>query len=174
MKKLYALLVILIIAYVGINVAADNLHLNDSNANDAAKGNGANAVNASLPSLDSFNKTQINDTTVSYTDPSYNMTIYLNKLDNGKTISDIVNGLNQAGYTSNQTITENGETAYFLYKEGPDSYSADIFFNKNKQNYMLTGNNISYENSDYFISHCKSIINSMGSGNSTTSGFSRW
>ena len=86
MKKLYALLVILIIAYVGINVAADNLHLNDSDTNDAAKGNSANAVNASLPSLDSFNKTQINDTTVSYADPSHNMTNYLYKIDNGKTI----------------------------------------------------------------------------------------
>lgn len=173
MKKLYALLVILIIAYVGINVAADNLHLNDSDNDASTGGSGANAVNASLPSLDSFNKTEINETTVSYTDYSYNMTIYLNKIDNGKELSDIVNGLNQGQYTSNQTITENGETTYFLYNEGPDSYSADIYFNKNKQNYMLTGNNISYENSDYFISHCKSIISSMGSASNST-GFSRW
>lgn len=173
MKKLYALLIILIIAYVGINLAADNLHLNDSDVSDKNNGNNANAVNASLPSLDSFNKTQINETTISYTDPSYNMTIYLYKLDNGKELSDIVNGLNQGEYTSNQTITENGETTYFLYKEGPDSYSADIFFNKNKQNYMLSGSNITYENSDYFISHCKSIISSMGSGGNST-GFSRW
>lgn len=172
MKKLYALLVILIIAYVGINVAADNLHLNDSNSNSANNGS-ANAVDASLPSLESFNKTEINDTTVSYTDPSYNMTIYLNKIDNGKDLSDIVNGLNPGAYTSNQTITENGETTYFLYKEGSDSYGADIYFTKNKQNYLLTGSNITYENSDYFISHCKSIISSLGSsGNST--GFSRW
>ena len=174
MKKLYALLVILIIAYIGINFAADNLPFNDSNATDTAKGNGETAVNASLPSLDSFNKTQINDTTVSYTDSSYNMTIYVNKLDNNsKQLSDIVNGLNQGDYTSNQTITENGETTYFLYNEGPDSYNADIYFSKNNQNYLIKGTNITYENSDYFISHCKSIINSMGPSDNS-GGFSRW
>jgi hypothetical protein len=173
MKKLYALLVILIIAYVGINFAADSLHLNDSDDNSKTGSNSANAVNASLPSLDSFNKTQINDTTVSYTDASYNMTIYLDKIDNGKEISDVVGGLDKSAYTSNQTITENGATSYFLYKEGPDSYGADIFFNKNNQNYVLSGTNITYENSDYFISHCKSIINSLGSGGNST-GFSRW
>lgn len=174
MKKLYALLVILIIAYIGINVAADNLHLNDTNATDTGKDKGETAVNASLPSLDSFNRTQINDTTVSYTDSSYNMTIYVNKLDNNSIpLSDIVNGLNKGDYTSNQTITENGATTYFLYNEGPDSYNADIYFNKNKQNYLIKGTNITYENSDYFISHCKSIISSMGSDDSS-SGISRW
>ena len=173
MKKLYALLVILIIAYVGINVAADNLPFISSHDSVATDGNNTTAVNTSLPSLDSFNKTQVNDTTVSYTDSSYNMTIYLNKLDNNQEISDIVNGLNQEDYTSNQTVTENGDTAYFLYNEGSESYSADIYFNKNNQNYLITGENISYENSDYFISHCKSIINSIGS-NDNSNGLTRW
>lgn len=173
-KKLYALLIILLILYVGINVAADNIHLDDgSDSSSISKGKGATATNTTLPSLSSFNKTQINDTTVSYTDASHNMTIYVNKIDNSKELSDIIKGLNQAGYTSNQTITENGDTAYFLYKEDSESYSADIYFNKNNQNYLITGNNITYENSDYFISHCKSIINSMGSGNSTN-GLTRW
>lgn len=173
MKKLYALLVILIIAYIGINVAADNLHLNGDTADVSNGSNGTSAVNANLPSLDSFNRTEINDTTVSYTDPAYNMTIYVNKIDNGKELSSIVNALNPADYTSNQTITENGATTYYLYNEGPDSYNADIYFNKDKQNYLITGTNITYENSDYFISHCKSIINSMGSGDSS-GGLSRW
>ena len=161
MKKLYALLVILIIAFVGINVAADNLPFSGSDTTTATDSNTATAVNSSLPTLDSFNETKVNDTTVKYTDSSYNMTIYLNKIDNTNDIANVVNALNQADYTSNQTITENSETSYFLYNEGPDSYNADIYFSKNQQNYLITGTNITYENSDYFISHCKSIINSI-------------
>lgn len=161
MKKLYLLLVFLIILYIGINVAADNLPFTGSDSNITTGNNSATAVNASLPSLDSFNKTQINDTTASYTDDSHNMTIYINKIDNNKELMNIVNNLNHMDYTSNQTITENGATTYFLYNEGPDSYNADIYFDKNGQNYLITGNNITYENSDYFISHCRSIINSM-------------
>ncbi len=161
MKKLYALLAILIIAYIGINIAADNLPFTGSDSSVTTDNNTATAVNANLPSLDNFNKTQINDTAVSYDDSEYNMTIYLNKIDNNQEISAIVNGLNQGDYTSNQTIIENSETLYFLYNESSESYSADVYFNKNNQNYLITGNNISYENSDYFISHCKSIINSI-------------
>lgn len=172
MKKLYALLVILIIAYIGINVAADNLNLTGEDASTVTS-NSAVAGNASAPKLDNFTDTKVNDTTVRYND-SNNMTIYLNKLDNGKKIEDIVKGLDQSKYTSNQTIDQNGVTTYFLYNEGSGTYSADIYFNKNNQNYLITGSAIKYENSDYFINHCKNIIDSIGGSGSNTNGLSRW
>lgn len=174
MKRLYALLVILIIAYIGINVVADNLNLTGDNATMATdNSNGAVAGNASFPKLDNFTDTKINDTTVIYND-SNNMSINLNKLDNSKKIEDIVKGLDHSKYTSNQTIDQNGVTTYFLYNEGPGTYSADIYFNKNGQNFMISGTGISYENSDYFINHCKSIIDSIGGSGNNTSGLSRW
>ncbi|WP_048812431.1 hypothetical protein [Methanobrevibacter ruminantium] len=65
--------------------------------------------------------------------------------------------------TSNQTISQNGITAYFLYKETPESYSADINFMKNHKNYYISASNVSYNKSDYFINNSKEIINSMQS-----------
>lgn len=172
MKKLYALLIILIILYVGINVAANNLpftHTNslesDSNNNNAAIGD------SGFPKLQNFTDTKINDTAVKYNN-SDNTTIYLEKLDNSQNISDIASKTYKTGYTSNQTINQNGITAYFLYNESVNSYNVKIFFNANKQNYEISGNHISYENSDKFINTCKSIIDAYASGNSN--GFSRW
>jgi hypothetical protein len=54
-------------------------------------------------------------------------------------------------------------TTYFLYNEGSESYSADIYFNKDNQNFLISSEGISYENSDYFINHCKNVIDTIGS-----------
>lgn len=174
MKRLYALLVILIVAYIGINVAADNLHLTgESAAPTTDDANNAKSVNNTIPKLDNFTDNKINDSAVSYNDSENNMTIYLNKLGNDKKIADIVNNLDQSKYTSNQTIDQNGVTTYFLYNEGPETYGADIYFNKNGQNYLIKGSGISYEDSDYFISHCKNIIDGIGSSQQSN-GLNRW
>jgi len=175
MKKLYALLIILIVAYIGINVVADNINLTGGDATTATDASGnSNQANGDLPELQNFTKNKINDTAVSYTDSNYNMTIYAELLDNSKNISDIVSGLDQSKYTSSQTIDQNGVTAYFYYNEGSETYGADIFFNKNNQNYKVSGGNVTYENSDYFINHCKNIIDSISGSNQGSSGFSRW
>ena len=174
MKKLYALLIILIIAYVGINVFADNFNLTGGDATTATDTSGnANPGNGTFPELQNFTQNKTNDTAVSYTDSNYNITIYAQLIDNNKNISDIVNGLDQSKYTSSQNINQNGVTTYLFYKEGSETYGADIFFNKNNQNYMISGDNITYENSDYFINHCKGIIDSISS-NQDSKGFSRW
>ena len=174
MKKLYALLIILIIAYIGINVAADNLPLIGGNATTAVDdSNTAGQSNGTFPQLQNFTKNKINDTAVSYNDSDYDMTIYARLLDNGNNISDIVNGLDQSKYTSSQNIDQNGVTTYFFYNEGSETYSADIYFNKNNQNYMISGSNITYENSDFFIDNCKNIIDSISS-NQDSNGLSRW
>ncbi|WP_407374674.1 hypothetical protein [Methanobrevibacter sp.] len=172
MNKLYALLIFLIILYVGINVGADNIHLGPSDAGVGDDASNAN-VNASFPKLDNFTDKKVNDTAVIYED-AQNMTINLMQIDSSQNLSDLSNQLISSGkYTSNQVIDQNGVTTYFLYNEGSDDYSADIYFNKNGQNYHISGSNISYENSDYFINHCKSIIDSM-SGSGSSQGFSRW
>lgn len=173
MKRLYALLVILIIAYIGINVAADNLHLAGDDTTTSTDTTNSGSVNNTIPKLNNFTETKANDTTVIYED-SNNMTIYLNKLDNGKKIEDIVKGLDHSKFTSNQTIDQNGVTTYFLYNEGPQAYSADIYFNKNNQNYYLSGAKIAYEDSDYFINNCKNIIDTIGGSSSNSNGLSRW
>ena len=172
MKKLYALLVILIIAYIGINVGANNINLigSDTVVDDA---DNATVENSSIPKLENFTDTVINDTATSYYDANNNMTINLTLLDNSQNVSDIANKLIDSGsYTSNQVIDQNGVTTYFLYEEGVDTYNADIYFNKNNQNYLISGKGISYENSDYFINHCKSLIDLINSNQD--SGFSRW
>lgn len=171
MKRLYALLVILIIAYIGINVAADNFHLTGNDATNATDDANGGSVNNTIPKISNFTDSKINDTAVIYNDPN-NMTINLYLLDNNQKIEDIVKGLDHSRYTSNQTIDQNGVTTYFLYNEGPGTYSADIYFNKNNQNYLITGSGITYEDSDYFINHCKEIIDTIsGSG---SGGLSRW
>lgn len=173
MNKLYALLIFLIILYVGINVGADNIHLGQSDVAVADDNANANA-NGTFPKLDNFTAKKINDTAVTYNDSKYNMTINLAQIDNSQNLSDLSGQLMSSGrYTSNQVIDQNGVTTYLFYNEGADSYSADIYFNKNSQNYHISGSNISYENSDYFINHCKSIIDNMA-GSGSSEGFSRW
>lgn len=174
MKKLYALLVFLIILYIGINVAATGLNLTDSgSASTADDAQTTEMGSAGFPKIANFTDSKVNDSAVRYKD-SNNITINAKMIDNSKNISDIVNGLDQSNYTSSQTVDQNGVTAYFYYNEGSDTYSADIFFSKNNQNYMISGKNITYENSDYFINHCKSIIDSIGGSNKDSGALSRW
>ena len=177
MKKLYALLVILIILYIGINVGANNLNLVGSDAdtvNQTANNTDGVALGSSnFAKIDGFKEKKINDTALRLTD-SNNLSITVNLLDNGQNISDVANKLISSGsYTSNQVIDQNGVTTYFLYQESADSYNSDIFFNKNNQNYELSGKNITYDNSDTFINSCKNIIDTMSSSGSS-GGFSRF
>lgn len=178
MKKLYALLVILIVIYIGINVGANNLNLVGSDAGNTTTTTNNNTDGIALGSsnfakLDNFTSKKINDTALRLRD-SNNLTITVKQIDNSKNISDIANKLiSSGGYTSNQVIDQNGVTTYFLYKEGTDSYDSDIFFSKNNQNYELSGVNITYDNSDTFINSCKNIIDTMSSSGSS-GGLSRW
>ena len=178
MKKLYALLVILIVIYIAINVGVNNLNLVGSDADNATDTNNTNVDGIVLGSgnfakQDGFKEKKINDTALRLTG-SDNLTITVKLLDNGQNASDVANKLiASGGYTSNQVIDQNGVTSYFLYKEGSDSYSSDIFFSKNNQNYELSGTNISYDNSDKFINTCKNIIDTMSSSGSS-GGFSKF
>ena len=164
MKNLYALLVILIVIYIGVNVSANGFNILNVNDNSTTGNNGTSIGEVSFPKLENFTKTKVNDSTVKYDDNNTGVTIDLQKIDNTQNLSDTYNSLVKQGtYSSSQEIDQNGVTAYFLYKENQTSYSADIFFNKNNQNFKISGNNISYENSDYFIKNCKNIIDSIGS-----------
>lgn len=161
MKTLYALLVILIVLYIGINVSANGINILNTNNNQTNDSAGIGDV--SFPKLEGFNQIKINDSAVKYVNNDTGVTIELQKIDNSQNISDIYKNLvNQGTYTSSQEIDQNGVTAYFLYKEGQSTYSADIYFNKLNQNFKISGNNITYENSDYFIKNCKKTIDSIG------------
>ena len=167
MDKLYALLAILIVIYVGINLGASGLNFdfndnNDTNVTDAVDENLIVVGASSFPAIDNFTDNVVNDTTVSLVDSNKGMTIYVSEIDNSQSIEDITNAFYDANaYTSSQTIDQNGVTAYFLYNEGSDSYDSNIFFNKNGQNYCLSGYGIPYDDSDYFINHCKGIIDTI-------------
>lgn len=178
MKRLYALLVILIVIYIGINVGANNINLIGSDADAVASDNstadGISLGSSTIPKLDNFTDKKINDTALKYSDSNYNMTINVNLLDNNQNISEIATNLiNSGDYTSNQVIDQNGVITYFLYQESSESYNADIYFNKDNQNFMISGDKINYDNSDYFINHCKQIIDTIGSSNDSN-GLSRW
>ena len=160
MKKLYALLIILIVIYIGINVSANGLNILDS-GNSTSNGNAVGNVN--FPQIDGFNETKINDTDVKYVDNKTGITIDVQKIDNSNNVSDIYKKLSNSGtYTSSQSIDQNGVTTYFLYKESKTGYDSEIYFNKNNQNFKITGYNTTYENSDSFINSCKEIIDSIG------------
>lgn len=160
MKKLYALLIILIVIYVGINVGSTGLNipgLSDSNAT-ADSDNDAD-INGDFPKLDNFTQSKIKKNAVSYVDNNRGVNITVQRISNSQNVSSIYNNLSSGNsYTSSQDLDQKGVTTYFLYNEGSDSYSTDIYFNKNGQNYKISGNNITYENSDYFINSCKKIV----------------
>ncbi len=169
MKKLYALLVILIVIYVGINVGANGLNILNSNSVDVTTNTNTNSADgitvgaSSFPKNANYTDTKINDTAVKLVDNKTGVNIEVDELDSSKSVSDIYKNLNGegSGYSSSQEIDQNGVTAYFLYKEGAESYNADIFFSKDNHNYKISGTNITYENSDYFINTCKNIIDTI-------------
>lgn len=165
MKRLYALLVILIVIYIGINAGTPLFHFDENttdNVTDAVDENLIHVGASSFPQIDNFTDNAVNDTTVSVVDKNKGMTIYVSEIDNSQAIGDIAGSYySNNAHTSNQTIDQNGVTAYFLYNEGSGSYSSDIFFNKNGQNYCINGDNIPYADSDYFINHCKGIIDTI-------------
>ena len=162
MKRLYALLVILIVIYVGINVGSMVIGDNgNGNVTENVTENVVSVGASSFPTLDNFSDTSVNDTTTSLVD-SNGMTIYVSEIDNSQTIESIYNNfIANTEHTSTQTIDQNGVTTYFVYNAGSESYDADIFFNKNGQNYLISGDGIPLSNSDYFINHCKTIIDTM-------------
>ncbi len=173
LKKLYALLIILIVIYVGINFAYNGLdtmnslsHVNLDVGLGMGNGNDAEGIsigNSLFDSVEGFNDSKINDNSVNLKDSSKNMTITVSQLNEKENLKDTVSNLltTNTNITSNQTIIQNGVSAYFLYEESVDTYNAKIYFNKDNKNYLISGNSISYDNSDYFINACKDIINSM-------------
>lgn len=160
MKKLYTLLVILIVIYVGINVIPWG---SDSQPEENVTAENMITVGASsFPQMENFTEKSINDTSTSIVDSSKDMTIYVSEIDNSQGISDIYNDFLANGESSStQTIDQNGVTTYLAYNEGDGTYGANIYFNKNGQNYMIVGNDIDNADSDYFINHCKNIIDSI-------------
>lgn len=164
MKKLYALLVILIVIYIGVNVSATGFNIIGNNTSLTNDNNNDLAGDVSFPKLENFSDINVNNNTVKYVNNNTGVTINLQKIDNTQNLSDTYTSLVKEGtYSSSQEIDQKGVTAYFLYKERQTSYDADIFFNKNNQNFKISGNNITYENSDFFINNCKNIIDSIGS-----------
>ena len=169
MKRLYALLAILIVIYVVFNVSGIASSLDNNNVTDNVTGNVTENVTdniisvgaSSFPTLDNFNDSYLNDTTTSLVDKD-GMTIYVSEIDNSQSIENIYNNfIADTAHTSTQTIDQNGVTTYFVYNTGSESYDANVFFNKNGQNYLISGDEIPLSNSDYFINHCKEIIDTI-------------
>ena len=169
MKKLYALLVILIILYVGINVAANGLNILNSNADNTTNTNnaadGIKIGDSSFAKIENFAASKINDTAVNLVDNATGVSIQVEQIDSSANVNDIYENSKgeDSEYTSSQEVDQNGVTAYFLYKEGPDGYDTDVYFSKNNQNYLISGYNTTYENSDSFINACKEIIDTLTS-----------
>lgn len=164
MKQLYALLIILIVIYVGINVGANGLNIlnsNDGNNTNNAV-DGIAVGDSSFAKIDSFKATKINNTAVKLVDPSTNLTIQVEEIDSSSNVKSLYESQKEgSGITSSQEVDQNGVTAYFLYKEESDSYDTDIYFTKDNKNYLISGHNTTYENSDSFINTCKEIIDTM-------------
>lgn len=154
MKKLYALLIILIVIYVGMNVSVNGFNILTPKAEPGQ--------DIGFPDLDNFTKTEINDTAVKYLDNKTGVNIELEEISSSANVSDIYRNLaNGSSYTSSQQIDQKGVTVYFLYNEGSETYNTDIYFNKDGKNYHMSGFNTTYENSDYFINHCKQLIDTI-------------
>ena len=170
MKKLIILLLSLILIYMCVNIAytiynPDQGFTSILNHQEEEVIDNSTIIvgDSSFSRLDNFENTTIDSKAVSLVDSGQNLTIYVNQIDDSQNLLETANNLltNDASITSNQTLNINGVTAYFLYAEESGSYNADIYFNKNGHNYLISGDNITYDRSDYFINNCKSIINSM-------------
>lgn len=177
MKKLYALLVILIIAYIGINMAADNMdlfHAKDANVTE----NDTNIVKVGASSfnvLKDYEKNQVNDTYASLSNKDKNLTIDVAQMNETQSkLEDFANKLYKDGkYTSHHTIKAGNITAYVLYHGLKTNYSSDVFFNKNNHTYRITSDFIKYKDADYFLDECKEIINTLNA-TSDAKEFRRW
>ena len=181
MKQLYAILIVLIVIYVGINVGANGLNILNSNDNSSPNtssnaGGGDIAVGAgSFAKIDNFADKKINDTAVSLTSKNSNVSLTVEQIDSSLNVTDTYNSLLSGGsYTSGQAINQNGVTAYFLYHEDTNGYSSDVYFAKDNQNFKISGTNVTYENSDNFINTCKSIIDSLHVTSNNDGKISRW
>ncbi|MBE6507798.1 MAG: hypothetical protein E7Z77_00135 [Methanobrevibacter sp.] len=160
MKKLYALLIILVVIYLGINLLP--LGFNSQTSTDIANNTTIAIGGSSFEKISNFTDSKVNDTVVSLVDERNNLVINVSEIDSSQNITDIVNNaFANVGYTSNDTIDQNGVTSYFMYIEGVYGYDADIYFSKDGKNYLISGVEIPYENSDYFINTCKGIIDSL-------------
>lgn len=171
MKKLYILLLLLILIYINVNLTytyfnpdtgftnlfAHNKEIEDNNTNTITIGT------STFKKLDNFTDTAIDNSAISLYNSGQNLTINVSEIGDSQNLSETVNNLliNDSTITSNQTLDQNGVTVYYLYSEGNEGYNANIYFKKNGHNYLIKGNDISYTNSDYFINHCKDIINSL-------------
>ena len=183
MKKLIILLLSLILIYMCVNIAYTIYNPNQgftsilNNQEEEVIDNNTIIVgDSSFARLENFANTTIDSNAVSLVDSGQNLTINVNQIDDSQNLLDTANDLlaNDDSITSNQTLDINGVTVYFLYAEEPGTYNADIYFNKNGHNYLISGDNITYSGSDYFINNCKSIINSMDLKKEENSGFSKF
>ena len=172
MKKLYALLAILIVIYIGVNFQYNGLdtinslsHVNLNVGLSMDNGNDANSIKigpSAFDKLENFHAERVTANEVKLVDTNKKISIRVCKLNDPQNMTKKVkHAIEKNNITSNQTVSQNGITAYFLYNEGPETYNADIYFIKEDKNYFISGDNIRYEDSDYFINSCKDIINSM-------------
>lgn len=183
MKKLIILLLSLILIYMCVNIAYTIYNPDEGftsilnhEEEEVIDNNTITFGSSAFARLENFENSSIGSNAVRLADSGQNLTIDVSEIDDSLSLPDTVNDLltNDPTITSNQTLDQNGVTVYYLYEEGPDSYNANIYFNKNDKNYFISENNISYESSDYFINNCKNIINSMDLKKEESSGFSRW
>ena len=116
MKKLYALLIILIVIYISINVNADAFNIFSVGDNSTADGNGgAVAGDVKFPKIDGFSLNKVNDTDVKYVDNKTGANIEVQQIGNSKNVSDIYKSLSNGGaFTSSQEIDQNGVPVYYL------------------------------------------------------------
>ena len=183
MKKLYILLLLLILIYINVNLAYTIMDPEDGFTNlfshdKEIEENYTNTItigSSTFEKLANFEDTSIGSNAVSLFDSGQNLTINVTEMQDSQNLSEIVNDLliNDNTITSNQTLDQNGVNVYFLYAEGTEAYNADIYFNKDGKNYEIAGDNIGYDESDYFINNCKDIINSM-TKKEEKNGFSRF
>ena len=183
MKKLIILLLSLILIYMCVNIAYTIYNPDEGftsilnhKEEEVIDNNTITFGSSAFARLENFENNSVGSNAVSLVDSGQNLTIDVSEIDDSLSLSDTVNDLltNDPAITSNQTLDQNGVTVYYLYEEGSGSYNANIYFNKNDKNYLISGNNISYSGSDYFINNCKNIINSMDLKKEESKGFSKF
>ena len=181
MKKLYILLLSLILIYLCVNIAytiynPDAGFTSIFNHEEEMVDNNTIAIGSSaFARLENFENSSTDNKAVHLVDSEQNLTINVREIGDFQSLSETVNNLltNDKNITSNQTLNQNGVTVYYLYEEGKTAYNASIYFNKDGKNYLISGNNITYDESDYFISNCKNIVNSM-TKKEESKGFRKW
>lgn len=154
MKKLYLVLILLILALILIN------YYNETGFDFETEKVQINESEFNLP--DNFVIESQRKNFVSLYDEDKNVSLEMTQLLNNTTIENsFKRAANEIPTVNNETITMSNIEVYVTYRHTEYINSTQIFFEKDNHHYRIWGMNYSNEDKDYFSQAFNEIISSL-------------